>query len=124
MAWTTEEQLEYLKRLPWSVKAEVTPENDLVLRVVELPAATGSGPTSDHKVAERDLWESLTETLRAYLQFGDPIPLPVDEPLPWTEPEQKAVKTQLRIDDEEIELGDETAAALNQESISRELAAA
>ena|SRR2546425_296821 len=83
MSWTQDQQLEYLLRLPWTVVAETTPEGDRILRIAEIPSATGSGHTTNDM--ERDLWDSLRESLRAYLNFGDPIPLPDGAKSPWVE---------------------------------------
>lgn len=74
MPHSSESDLQGLLRLPWTIVKEVTPEGDVLLRVKEIPSAVGSGSTVDELVA--DLWESLTESLRAYLHFGDRIPLP------------------------------------------------
>jgi predicted RNase H-like HicB family nuclease len=71
-------QLEQLLRLPWTIVKEITPEGDHLLRVAEIPSAVGSGATSEEM--EADLWESLRESLRAYLHFGDPIPMPAGPP--------------------------------------------
>lgn len=67
-------QLEHLLRLPWTIVKEVTPEGDHLLRVAEIPSAVGSGTTSEDM--EADLWESLRESLRAYIHYNDPIPVP------------------------------------------------
>ena len=67
-------ELERLLRLPWTILAEVTPEGDRILRVAEIPSAVGTGKTEAELVA--DLWESLTESLRAYVHFGDRVPTP------------------------------------------------
>ena len=75
MEWTSEEKLEQLLRLPWTIGAETTEEGDQLLRVLEIPSAVGTGSTPGE--LESDLWDSLRESLRAYLHFGDTIPLPV-----------------------------------------------
>lgn len=86
MTWTESDKLQYLLRLPWTI----VPDRDasgLVLRVKELPAALAAG--SDIDDLGSSFWESLTETLRAYLHFGDPIPLPPGvRSLPWNAPSQ------------------------------------
>lgn len=69
-----EADLQRLLHLPWTILREETPEGDLLLRVKEIPSAVGCGRTEADLVA--DLWESLTESLRAYLHFGDAIPTP------------------------------------------------
>lgn len=81
MNWTTEQKIDSLLRLPWSIRSEVTAEGDRLLRVVEIPSAVGSGQSDDEAVA--DLWESLRASLAAYLHFEDKIPLPEGSPLPW-----------------------------------------
>lgn len=71
---TFEADLQRLLRLPWTIVREVTPEGEVLLRVKEIPSAVGSGGTPEELAA--DLWESLTESLRTYLHFGDKVPLP------------------------------------------------
>ena len=71
-------ELDRLLALPWTVLREQTPDGDVVLRVKEIPSATGSGVTDEQREAE--LWESLTQSLRAYLHFGDAVPVPTDSP--------------------------------------------
>lgn len=75
---STELELRRLLTLPWTVLREETPDGDTVLRVKEVPSATGSGETDEER--EQDLWDSLTESLRAYLHFGDAVPVPSDSP--------------------------------------------
>lgn len=70
----SEAELRRLLFLPWTIVPDVTPEGDKLLRVLEVPSAVGHGETEEELV--RDLWESLAESLKAYLHFGDPIPLP------------------------------------------------
>ena len=67
-------ELRRLLYLPWTIVPETTPEGDRVLRVLEVPSAVGHG-LSD-KELEMDLWASLEESLRAFLHFGDPVPVP------------------------------------------------
>ena len=67
-------ELDRLLALPWTIVAETTPEGDRLLRVREIPSAIGHGETDDELA--RDLRESLESSLRAYLHFGDPIPMP------------------------------------------------
>jgi hypothetical protein len=82
MAWTQEQKLDYLLRLPWTIVPETTPEGDRLLRVRELRAAVGHGETDDELI--HDFWESLRSTLLCYIHFNDPIPLPEgEEQLPW-----------------------------------------
>lgn len=82
MTWTTDQKLESLIRLPWTISSEISPEGDRLLRVAEIPSAVGSG--ADDLEAESDLWESLRASLAAYLHFDDPIPLPDGCVLPWS----------------------------------------
>ena len=81
MPWTTQQKLEYLLGLPWTI--EVVAEDDYqVLRVTELPSVIATGQTKDE--LEADFWESLKATLESYLHYGDPIPLPTEvTQLPW-----------------------------------------
>lgn len=83
-------QLEHLIRLPWTIVKETTPEGDHLLRVAEIPSAVGSGATSEEM--EADLWESLKESLRAYLHFGDPIPMPAGPQAGWVRSPHIAIK--------------------------------
>ncbi len=76
-----DQQLQQLLRLPWTVVREITPEGELLLRIAEIPAAMGSGATPDE--AEADLWASLEAALRAYLHFGDPVPVPAGGVPAW-----------------------------------------
>lgn len=71
-------ELSRLLMLPWTILREKTPEGDVILRVKEIPSAVGSGHSDADR--ERDLWNSLTESLRAYLHFGDTVPVPSDSP--------------------------------------------
>jgi predicted RNase H-like HicB family nuclease len=76
-----ESELRRLLFLPWTIVPEVSPEGDRLLRVLEVPSAVGHGETDEE--LERDLWDSLEESLKAYLYFGDPIPLPTGVPQSW-----------------------------------------
>lgn len=76
MTWTREQHVDHLLRRPWTIVREVTPEGDLLLRVLEIPSAVGTGASPES--ATRDLWDSLRESIRAYLHFGDEVPLPKD----------------------------------------------
>ena len=92
MTPSSELDLQRLLRLPWTIVREVTPEGDVLLRVKEIPSAVGSGNTDEELVA--DLWDSLTESLRAYLHFGDKVPLPQGVSDSWVRlsPKSKASK--------------------------------
>jgi len=81
MPWTTEQRIEALLRLPWTIQVDASPEGDQLLRVAELPSVVGSG--ADEQQREADLWVSLRASMEAYLHFGDPIPLPPGSALPW-----------------------------------------
>ena len=62
--------------LTWPWRVDVTEEDgELVARVAEMPDAIATGATHDDLA--RDLWVSLRASLRARLEFGDPIPRPV-----------------------------------------------
>ena len=84
-------ELEHLIRLPWTIVKEVTPEGDHLLRVAEIPSAVGSGATPEEM--EADLWESLRESLRAYLHYNDPIPTPGGRQPGWVRSPHVAVKS-------------------------------
>jgi hypothetical protein len=81
MPWTTEQRIEALLRLPWTIQVETSPEGDRLLRVAELPSVVGCG--ADEQQREADHWASLGAAFEAYLHFGDPIPLPAGAALPW-----------------------------------------
>lgn len=81
MAFTTEDKLEFLLRLPWAVVCETSPEGDHLLRVDEIPSAVASGESAEG--LERDFWKSLRSSLEALLHFGDPISTPLGIGLPW-----------------------------------------
>ena len=85
MMWTREAKLDALVRLPWTVDVDRNAEEGyLILRVRELP---GTIATGDEEVVEREFWESLRATLACYLEFDDPIPLPLGVALlPWNVP--------------------------------------
>ena len=76
-------ELQRLLRLPWTIVSEISPEGDRLLRVKEIPSAVGCGETEADAIA--DLWEALTESLRAHLHFGDPIPVPARVPAQWSQ---------------------------------------
>lgn len=81
MASIDEAALQRLLRYPWTVLRETTPEGEFLLRVKEIPSAVGSGLTDAER--EADLWESLEASLRAYLHFGDAVPMPEGVALAW-----------------------------------------
>lgn len=72
-------ELQRLLGLPWTVIPQTTPEGDRLLRVIEVPSAVGVGVTAEER--EKDLWESLAASLRAYLHFGDVPPVPSVRPV-------------------------------------------
>lgn len=74
MATVDEDEVQRLLRYPWTILREDSPEGDVVLRVKEIPSATGSGDSEAERAA--DLRESLEASLRAYLHFGDDVPTP------------------------------------------------
>lgn len=67
--------------LPWTILRDTTPEGDVILRVKEIPSVIGAGESDTER--ERDMWESLTESLFAYLHFGDTVPAPVFQTSVW-----------------------------------------
>lgn len=77
-----EMDLQRLLHLPWTVDRETTPEGDELLRVREIPSAVGCGASDQERI--EDLWQSLTESLRAYLHFGDAVPMPQGGSAAWT----------------------------------------
>lgn len=77
-----ERDIQRLLHLPWTIVRDVTPEGDVLLRVKEIPSAVGAGDSDETRIA--DLWESLSESLRAYLYFGDTVPLPDGAQDLWT----------------------------------------
>lgn len=84
MTWTLEQKLTYLLKLPWTIVPDATPEGDLLVRVRELPAVVGCGTTP--KALEADFWDAMETALRSYLHFGDRLPLPPKQVLPWEQP--------------------------------------
>lgn len=90
MTQRIEQDIQRLMRLPWTIMREVTPEGDVLLRVKEIPSAVGSGDTDEGRIA--DLWESLSESLRALIHFGDEIPLPDGVNESWTRIPQPVTK--------------------------------
>lgn len=74
MTAAADREIQRLMRLPWTVTAEISPEGERLLRVREIPSAVGCGSTDEEAVA--DLWASLEASLRAYVHFGDVVPLP------------------------------------------------
>lgn len=94
MKWTSEAKLDYLLRLPWTIIREAAMDGELLLRVVEIPSAVGSGETLDE--LERDMWESLRASLETFLQFDDVIPLPSGiSGLPWQQERESVHKVYL-----------------------------
>ena len=81
MPWTDEQKLDYLMRQPWTIVREDSGESYALLRCKEMPDAVGSGDTDAE--LERDFWDSLRESLRARMHFGDTVPNPSTHPFPW-----------------------------------------
>lgn len=82
MPWSKEQKLEFLLRAPWTISLEISEDGERLLVVREIPAVVGSGETDSE--IERDFWESLEETLKAYLHFEDVVPRPVGVAgFPW-----------------------------------------
>ena len=81
MEWSNQSKIAILLRLPWTIDSTME-DGERVLRVRELPSVVVSG--NDSAELEREFWESVRETLSAYLHFGDPVPLPKGfRTLPW-----------------------------------------
>lgn len=74
MATVDEAAVQRLLGQPWTIVRDTTPDGDVVLRVKEIPSAVGSGDSDAER--ETDLRESLEASLRAYLHFGDAVPMP------------------------------------------------
>lgn len=81
MPWTTDEKVEWLLRLPWAIQVVREEDGGYFARVENLPSAVADGATSAD--LDASFWASLRETVRAYLEAGDPIPLPGDVTPPW-----------------------------------------
>ena len=101
MAWTEEQKVKHLVRLPWTVDVETGDEpNELIVSVREMPAAFGVGTADDKEGLARDFFDSLVATLRTYLHYGDAIPLPAgSEPLPWEQDQIEVVAETLSLSD-------------------------
>ena len=56
-----EPELQRLRRLPWTILSETSPEGDLLLRVKEIPSAVGCGETEAAAIA--DLREAMYHPL-------------------------------------------------------------
>ena len=125
MNWTDERKLAYLLRLPWTFVTETTPEEDLLVRVAEVPAAVGTGATLEEIAS--DAWEALSDALRAHLHFGDPVPLPAGSSLPWAAggvaPALSVVKQRVRTPDAALSVDTETAPVAGWQRIAEPLAA-
>jgi predicted RNase H-like HicB family nuclease len=82
--WTREKKLEALLRLRWTITVEHNAEEGyLVAHLKELPDVIATG--ADERALARDLWESLTASLDARLDFEDLLVLPGGAQLPWTQ---------------------------------------
>ena len=82
MPWTSEEKLESLLRLPWTIRsADADDPGERVYRVAELPGFVVVGTPEE---LETSLWDALREFLASFLEHDDPIPLPSGiKRLPW-----------------------------------------
>ena len=82
MPWSTEDKIEYLLQLPWTIVPSQE-DQETVLRVREIPSVVVSG--TDQAELERDFWDSLRASLGAYLHFDDPLPRPGQDTrlFPW-----------------------------------------
>lgn len=85
MPWTQSQQLRHLLALPWTIVPGTTAEGDRTLRVAQLPSAFAAvGPECSQAELEVEFWDAVTDVLRSYLHYGDPIPLPSSvASLPW-----------------------------------------
>jgi predicted RNase H-like HicB family nuclease len=81
MAWTEQQKVEALLRLPWTVSVEKGPDGDFVAYVREIPGVIATGETM--KALGIDLWQSLNAALQCFVEFNDDIPLPPGSALPW-----------------------------------------
>ena len=82
MAWTREDKIRSLMRLPWTVRAEPSGDpGELVVRVTELPGTVVIGTKEE---IETEFWPALRATFECLLDFEDKIPLPAGVvALPW-----------------------------------------
>jgi len=89
MTWSEGAKVQYLLRLPWSIVPS-TEDGERVLRVRELPSVVVSGPAdteAEQQTLAADFWDSVAESLRCYLHFGDPLPRPPGvSSFPWERP--------------------------------------
>jgi hypothetical protein len=83
MAWTLEQKLTALLRLPWTIRVERnTDEGYFVSRVLEIPSAIATADSA--RELDRETWASLRTSLEVYLENNDAIPLPPGtKQLPW-----------------------------------------
>lgn len=79
--WTNEDKLAALLRLPWTIGVQRDPDGTLVARVAEIPDAIATGE-NEHEL-QKDLWDTLAESLRVRLEYGDDVPLPGGQRAPW-----------------------------------------
>lgn len=118
--WTNQRKLELLLRLPWTVVPEKD-EDDLILRVEELPSVIATGRTEQQ--VEADFWESLRATLETYLQFDDPVPKPRSiSAFPWEPGFRKLTPGMVRVivhGPEQMEVTTRSAKTLGIEQVSR-----
>lgn len=80
MAWTRDQQLEWLLSRPWTIAVEPA-EDGLIARVAELPSVVATG--ASERLLARDLWAVLRATLTSYLDYNDPISYPLGERPLW-----------------------------------------
>ncbi len=81
MLWTIEQKVSWLLCQPWRVRAHREEDGSFFARVEGLPGAVADG--ADEHELESNFWPSLRDTLRAYLEAGDDVPLPAPRALPW-----------------------------------------
>ena len=82
MAWTTEQKIKSLMRLPWTVLSEpAEDQGEFVVRVKEMDGLVVIGSQSEIEV---EFWDALRTSIEARLEFEDSFELPPGVAcLPW-----------------------------------------
>jgi hypothetical protein len=99
MSWTTEQKVESLMRLPWTVTSEAADDpNEFVVRVKELPGTIVIGTKEE---IDEEFWGALRASIEARLEFGDKFDvLPPGVPcVPWERktPKRATVNSSLTV---------------------------
>lgn len=82
MAWTNEQRLDALMRLPWTITISPSEFGAYLTAVVaELPDAIATGDSE--RMLAKDVYGAIRASLAARLEFGDDIPAPSGSDLPW-----------------------------------------